>query len=254
MGLSSTIRDSVYKHLLIKHQTRVYLNIYSKRTTTQNQLTQEFQLYDENRRQRGGEIIKETEPEASEEYGAKKIEISLTEQEFYFPYQGELLAVIWDVKTFRLYLQGVKFTLVTDHQPLQWLFSRKESQGQATRWILLLQDFDFEIKHRPGVQNGNAYALPRLPLQQEDQADLKVPIHLASLISASPPLAHQLLMVGERTAGHSPSTPPPSLIYAGRRTLFFFFFHHRASNGLLWGNVARLNWLACNLNLNGLTQ
>ena len=41
MGLSSITRDSVYKHLLVKHPMRVYLKIYSKHTTTKKKLTLE---------------------------------------------------------------------------------------------------------------------------------------------------------------------------------------------------------------------
>ena len=35
--------------------------------------------------------------------------------------------------------------------------------GRLARWALLLQQYDFEIIHRPGCQNGNADALLRRP-------------------------------------------------------------------------------------------
>ncbi len=60
-------------------------------------------------------------------------------------------------------------TLYTDHQPLKWLFSRQDLTGQSARWVLLLQEYDFEVIHRPGLANGNADALSRLPLDAAQQ-------------------------------------------------------------------------------------
>ena len=130
--------------------------------------------------------------EDNQEYMVAAVSRSLTEHErVYSPYQGELLAAVWGVKTFHLFLHGARFTLVTDHQPLQWLFSRKDLQGQSARWVLLLQEFDFEVQHRPGHTNGNADTLSRFPLPASEQAPMYPP--LAALTTPDPPLAHTLL-------------------------------------------------------------
>ena len=76
----------------------------------------------------------------------------------------EMLAVVYGSKTFRHYLQGNKFTLVTDHSPLTWLMNSRTLTGQHARWALCMQDFDFTIKHRPGVTHQNADTLSRFPL------------------------------------------------------------------------------------------
>ena len=39
--------------------------------------------------------------------------------------------------------------------------SFKEPQGQVARWLERLQEYDFEIQHRPGKQHSNAYSLCR---------------------------------------------------------------------------------------------
>ena len=75
----------------------------------------------------------------------------------------ELLAVVKAIKHFHPYLYGRTFTLRTDHAALQWLLSFKFPEGQIARWIERLQQYDFRIKHRPGVLHGNADTLSRRP-------------------------------------------------------------------------------------------
>jgi len=65
-------------------------------------------------------------------------------------YEGEMLAVVWGVRTFRHYLLGREFELFTDHQPLSWLMSSTELKGKLARWALLLMEYDFRITYRAG--------------------------------------------------------------------------------------------------------
>ena len=53
----------------------------------------------------------------------------------YSSYEGELLAVVWAVKMLRPMLHGVKFTLVSDHQPLSWLLTAQDLTGKAARCV-----------------------------------------------------------------------------------------------------------------------
>ncbi len=77
--------------------------------------------------------------------------------------QGEMLAAVWGIKSFRHYLRFATFTLSTDHQPLQWLVTTKELSGQFARWALALQEYDFTVVHRAGVTHQNADAVSRMP-------------------------------------------------------------------------------------------
>ena len=76
--------------------------------------------------------------------------------------EQEALAVITGVKHFSSYLHGRKFTIHTDHSSLKWLFTTKYLKGRAARWALMLQGYDFDIKHRPGTANQHADALSHL--------------------------------------------------------------------------------------------
>ena len=81
----------------------------------------------------------------------------------YAPYKGELLALAWAVGTFRRFIHGVHFHLVTDHQALTWLMKSRDLNGQYARWQMQLQEHDFDITHRPGARNQNADVLSRFP-------------------------------------------------------------------------------------------
>ena len=78
----------------------------------------------------------------------------------------ELLAVVYFVKYFRMYLYGRKFTIRTDHGALKWLFGFKDPAGQVARWIQTLAEYDLGIQHRPGHRHGNADAMSRTPCLQ----------------------------------------------------------------------------------------
>ena len=88
----------------------------------------------------------------------------------YSSYKGEMAAAVWAIAGWRRYLAGRKFTLVTDHQPLNWLRTSGELSGQHARWALKLQDYLFNIIHRPGTLNPNADALSRQPDPAADTA------------------------------------------------------------------------------------
>ena len=75
----------------------------------------------------------------------------------------ELLSVISTVKHFHHYLYGRKFTIRTDHASLIWLTNFKNLEGQLCRWINILENYDYEIVHRPGRVHNNADALSRRP-------------------------------------------------------------------------------------------
>ena len=75
----------------------------------------------------------------------------------------ECLAVVWGIKTFRNYLISNRFQVYTDHYSLQWLKSMKSESALLHRWAAQLEDYDFEILHRPGKKQGHVDGLSRLP-------------------------------------------------------------------------------------------
>ena len=77
--------------------------------------------------------------------------------------EKEALAVVFATDHFHAYLLGRKFTLTTDHSVLSWLHSL-EPKSRLGRWVMALQEYSFDVQHRPSTSHGNADALSRLPL------------------------------------------------------------------------------------------
>ena len=116
-----------------------------------------------------GAVLGQVDEEGNE-YMVACVSRSLNKHEKnYVSFQGEMLGVVWAVKTLRHYLHGRPFTLVTDHAPITWLMSNPNLQGQHARWAMVLQEFEFTIQHRPGVKHQNADPLSRFP--QESAVD-----------------------------------------------------------------------------------
>ena len=91
-------------------------------------------------------------------YGGRELNLAETR---YSTTEREALAVVDGIKRYQPYLSGAKFYVHTDHGSLSRLMNIKDPTGRLARWALQLQQYDFEILHRPGSSNGNADALSR---------------------------------------------------------------------------------------------
>ena len=87
--------------------------------------------------------------------------LSQTEEKYSVP-EKEMLAIFWALQTFRNYLYGAKFLILTDHQPLTFSLSPKNTNAKLKRWKAYLEEHDYDIKYKPGKTNVVADALSRI--------------------------------------------------------------------------------------------
>jgi hypothetical protein len=73
----------------------------------------------------------------------------------------ELLAIVSALKLWRHYLIGQRFTLLSDHKSLKYIFTQKDLNMRQRRWLELLQEYDFAIEYKAGKSNQGADALSR---------------------------------------------------------------------------------------------
>ena len=79
----------------------------------------------------------------------------------------EALAVVWAVKTFKSYVMGTCFKVVTDHKALKALMNKASLEGWLACWADFLMGYDFDIIYRRGKENAVAKTLSCSLLNQE---------------------------------------------------------------------------------------
>ena len=86
-----------------------------------------------------------------------------------------MLAVVFAFDKFRSYLILSKVIVYTDHAALRFLFAKQDAKPQLIRWILLLQEFDIEIRDKKGAKNVVADHLSRRDRQSlEDGKNIPI--------------------------------------------------------------------------------
>ena len=88
--------------------------------------------------------------------------------------EKEFLAVIFALEKFRSYLVNSKVIIFTDHAALKHLMKKSDSKPRLIRWVLLLQEFDLEIKDKAGFTNVVADHLSRLGPEVTPREELHI--------------------------------------------------------------------------------
>ncbi|KAD4179213.1 hypothetical protein E3N88_27804 [Mikania micrantha] len=79
----------------------------------------------------------------------------------------ELLAVVYALDKFRSYIWGSKVVIYSDHSAVRYLMEKKDAKPRLIRWILLLLEFDLEIRDKKGSDN----VLSRIRVNSDEKSN-----------------------------------------------------------------------------------
>jgi transposase InsO family protein len=101
-------------------------------------------------------------------------------QKNYMATKRELLAILFAFRKLHHYLVGRRFTLYTDHSALTSIATKERLTPAVADWLAVLLEYDFDIKHRPGVEMVLPDALSRMCKDMRElrkQEEAGQPVH-----------------------------------------------------------------------------
>ena len=137
-------------------------------------------------------------------YLSKKMQPAETR---YPTHEQELLAIIVALKSWRPYLYGAKFTVMTDHKSLHDFKTQPRLSGRQTRWKDVIAEYDFEIDYVEGKSNVVADGLSRR-VDHQHSSQLLMLLHCAPALATAP--SSQILSLLSSSSSSSSSSSPPS--------------------------------------------
>jgi transposase InsO family protein len=114
----------------------------------------------------------------------------------YPTHEKEMLAIVWGLREFRHYIEGLPVTVQTDHCSLRFVNTQPHLSRRMARWVETLQQYDLTIQYKRGDTNTLADLLSRdiaaeLNLREvglaNDNSDFSSwPDHMADFLTLGP--------------------------------------------------------------------
>ena len=112
-------------------------------------------------------------------YGSRHLEKA---EKNYSATARETLAAVFGCEYFAQYLQGRKFILRTDHNPLVWLRDMKNPKRPYNGWIVRLEQFNYVIQYRRGKEHINADFNSRIPPTEDDMGRRSIGVQTVNCV------------------------------------------------------------------------
>lgn len=89
----------------------------------------------------------------------------------YHSFELETMAVLYALERFRVYLEGIKFTIVTDCNALHMAMEKRQVNARIARWTVDFGRYTFETRHRPGISMAHVDALSRCHAKGDEKGN-----------------------------------------------------------------------------------
>lgn len=134
--------------------------------------------------------------------------------------EKEALAIVWACERLHMYLVGTEFELLTDHKPLQFIFSPKSKPcARVERWVLRLQSYRYTVKHIPGCTNiadSLSRLLPENPVSESSIDFLHTEEYVHCVASEATPVAMTTEMIEKASRSDNELKELREILTSGR--------------------------------------
>lgn len=91
---------------------------------------------------------------------------------------------MYTIEKLRHLLIGIRFTIVSDCQALTYLNLKKTTLPQVARWHMILSEYDFDIRYRPGTKMSHVDCLSRAAVEEASKTNVMDEIYEERLVYA----------------------------------------------------------------------